>query len=121
MKTTPRKSRASVPGEAKPAPCARPPPILLATENRAELRARARTALDLSDPSLEADCTLDLSENTQPAIRILHRPTGLQASVEPRRDRERTKLVALVQLRDALYDLIQGRSRHPPRRKGVRR
>src|SRR5271154_6039928 len=101
----------------KPAPRKFPPQILLATENRAELRARARSALDLSDPSLEADCTLEMSENTQPAIRIVHRPTGLQASVEPRSDRGRTKLVALVQLRDALYDLIQGRSRHPPRRR----
>jgi hypothetical protein len=92
------------------------PPILLATESRPELRARARSALDKSDPSLEADCTVELTENTQPGVRLIHRPTGLQASVEPRRDRERTRLVALVQLRDALYDLIQGRSRHPPRR-----
>ena len=91
-------------------------PILLATESRPELRARARSALDKSDPSLEADCTVELTETTQPGVRLIHRPTGLQASVEPRRDRERTRLVALVQLRDALYDLIQGRSRHPPRK-----
>jgi hypothetical protein len=92
------------------------PPILLATESRPELRARARSALDKSDPSLEADCTIEIRENTHPGVRLIHRPTGLQASVEPRRDRERTRLVALVQLRDALYDLIQGRSRHPPRK-----
>jgi hypothetical protein len=92
------------------------PPILLATESRPELRARARSALDKSDPSLEADCSVELTENTQPGVRLIHRPTGLQTSVEPRHDRERTRLVALVQLRDALYDLIQGRSRHPPRR-----
>jgi hypothetical protein len=94
----------------------RPPPFLLATENRPELRARARSALDKSDPSLVADCTVEMGENTQPAVRLIHRPTGLQASAEPRRDQERTRLVALVQLRDALYDLIQGRSRHRPRK-----
>jgi hypothetical protein len=94
----------------------KPTPFFLATESRPELRARARSALDKSDPSLEADCTVEMGENTQPAVRLIHRPTGLQASVEPRRDRDRTRLVALVQLRDALYDLIQGRSRHPPRK-----
>ncbi len=95
----------------------RPPPILLATDSRPELRARARSALDKSDASLELDCTVELTENTEPGVRLIHRPTGLQASVEPRRDRERTRLVALVQLRDALYDLIQGRSRRPPRKR----
>ena len=98
-------------------PPRRPPPIVLATESRPELRARARSALDKSDPSLQADCSVELTENTQPGVRLIHRPTGLQASVEPRRDPERTRLVALVQLRDALYDLIQGRNRRPPRRR----
>ena len=65
----------------------KPTPFFLATESRPELRARARSALDKSDPSLEADCTVEMGENTQPAVRLIHRPTGLQASVEPRRDR----------------------------------
>jgi len=94
----------------------KPPPLLLATEDRVELRARARTALDKSDPSLAADCSIEMSENTEPSVRVIHRPTGLQAHAGPRSDRERTRLVALVRLRDVLYDLIQGKSRHRPRK-----
>jgi len=104
----------------------KPPPgwslrrALPATEDLIELRARARTAVDLSDPSLEADCTVEVSETTQPWVRVTHRPTGLQATVEPRRGVARTRLVALVQLRDRLYDLIQGKNRRRPRRKPKR-
>jgi hypothetical protein len=92
-------------------------PILLATESMPELRARARTALDKSDPSLEADCLLELSADTQPGVRLLHRPTGLEANAGPRGNRERTRLVALVRLRDRLYDVIQGRNKRGPRKR----
>ena len=99
----------------------KPRPILLATENLAELRARARTALDLSDPSLELDCLMERTDDTQPRVRFVHRPTGLAASAGRRADDARTKLVALVRLRDALYDLIQGNNKRGPRRRLKRR
>ncbi len=93
-----------------------PRPILLATENLAELRARARSALDKSDPSLELDCLMERTDDPLPRVRVTHRPTGLEASAGQRTDTARTKLVAMVRLRDVLYDLIQGRNKRGPRK-----